>query len=198
MGSVSRLVGVALVLFVVSSTRSYAESFVVPFSANLYLEVRGGEAASRGMVDFGLGTAPTNFIPYLRNLAPNTSLEGEVFLGFFGAGETVHFGMRATFLGDTAWGFSNGNDQWSRVAFTDMDNSLGMGGRSIERTGANTWLMHLDYANLGFDDDDNDIVIQIRLATGGDPGQATKTVLTGKYYFSNFGALGVCPSISLT
>ena len=94
------------------------------------------------------------------------------------------------FRGDTAWGFSNGNDQWSRVAFTDMDNSLGMGGRSIERTGANTWLMHLDYANLGFDDDDNDIVIQIRLATGGDPGQATKTVLTGKYHFSNFGALG--------
>ena len=135
MGSFSRLVGIALVLFVVSSARSYAERSVVPFSADLHLDAGAGEAASSRRADFSRSTAPANFVPYLRNFTPNTSPDGEAFVGLFGARETVHFGMRATFRDDTAWGFSNGNDQSSGVAFTDMDNSLWMGGRVIERTG---------------------------------------------------------------
>jgi len=143
-------------------------SFVVPFDGRLSLQAVGGEAASSGRADFGLGTSPTNFVPVLTGLAPNTS--SEVVVGIFTTGDTIHFGMRATFAGNTAWGFSNGSDQPSLVAFSDMDNSLGMGGSILEEQDVQTWLLHLDYANLGYDDDDNDILVRIRLVPSVGPG----------------------------
>ena len=163
------ILGLLLALAAISAR---AEGFLVPQSGNLYLEAVGGSAGSTGTADFGLGTSQADFVPCLMGLAPNRSF-GEVLVGFKRAGETIHFGMVTQFRGDTAWAFSNGTDSSSLIAFGDQDNSLFMGGRVLEQTGPKAWLLHLDYANLGYDDDDNDILIAIRLETNpgsGPPG----------------------------
>ena len=140
---------------------SAGASFVVPFSGKLYLEAIGGDAASSGRANFGLGNSPANCQFYLSGLAPNRS--PEILVGSFNAGVTVDFCMLSTYAGDSAWAFSNGTDPSSLAAFADLDNSLGMGGKITQQTSPNTWIMHLDYANLGYDDDDNDILMKIRL-----------------------------------
>ena len=63
------------------------------------------------------------------------------------------------------WAFSRDTkSDTSRVAFQDRDNSLGRNGSVIEKTGMSTWLLHLDDAgSAGIDDDDNDVLIKIRL-----------------------------------
>jgi len=62
------------------------------------------------------------------------------------------------------WAFSDGTDQATLFAFTDVDNSLGFGGSVIEQTSISTWLLHLDDAMSFYDDGDNDVLIQIRLS----------------------------------
>jgi uncharacterized protein (TIGR03437 family) len=72
-----------------------------------------------------------------------------------------------TTFGTSAYAFSNGSDSASQVVFRDTNNSLGMGGSIIEQTSANTWLLHLDDARSSqFDDDDNDVLIALRLDSG--------------------------------
>ncbi len=175
---------------------AHAESFVMPFSSVLHLEALGGEAADSATADFGLGTTQANFVPYLIDLAPNTNDQGEVAVGFFNVGETIHFGLRGEFGGATAWGFSNGVDLPSLTAFTDKDNSLGMDGSIIEQTALDTWVMHLDYPNVGGDDDDNAILIQIRLAPGGVDLTLTGCVacLVGDTFSANLLLLGLPPT----
>ena len=139
-----------------------AESFVVPFSGNLYLQAAGGDGGAD--TRFGIGTSPANFVAYLTGLPDNPSSRSELLVGAFQAGQTVHFGMYTVWGGQGHWAFSSGTDLPSVVAFTDRDNSLRMGGRVIEQTSANTWLMHLDNAASHLvDDDDNDLLIRIRL-----------------------------------
>lgn len=147
-----------------------AESFVVPFRGSLYLTPLGGESDPLGRSKFGIGTTAQNFVQYFTGLAHHTVPNNEVFVGFFEAGSTVHFGMFSEYIGFADWGFSNGTDPASLKAFSDEDNSLGMGGNIIQQTSPSTWLMNLDFANvgdpaagIGFDDDDNDILMQIRI-----------------------------------
>ena len=172
-------------IFLLPTTDANAESFVMPFSGTLHLEALGGEVAGSARADFGLGTTQANFVVFLHDLAPNTSPEGEVVVGFFSVGETVHFGLRGEFNGVTAWGFSNGTDASSLKAFTDEDNSLGMGGLIIEQTGVDTWVMHLDYLHLGFDDD-NDILMQIRIESS--PKVRSRTAFDCRRQWSYFQA----------
>src|SRR5437667_8407170 len=102
--------------------------------------------------------------PLYTGLPNNPSPTGLVLVGFFSAGTTINFGMFTTFDG-TAWAFSNGTDQASIVAFSDIDNSLGLGGSILQKTGSNTWVLHLDDArSAGIDDDDNDVLMELRVS----------------------------------
>jgi uncharacterized protein (TIGR03437 family) len=65
-----------------------------------------------------------------------------------------------------AWAFSDGTDAASIIAFWDTEDQLGMGGRIIQQTSPTTWIMHLDNAvSYLYDDSNNDILMQIRLAS---------------------------------
>jgi len=58
----------------------------------------------------------------------------------------------------------------ARVAFYDRDNSLGRDGSAVEKTGSSTWLLHLDdAASVDIDDNDGDVLIQIRLVPAKPP-----------------------------
>jgi uncharacterized protein (TIGR03437 family) len=163
-------------LFVSAASSAQAEGFIVPRSGNLYVRAVGGSAG--GTSQFGLGTSQNNFTPLLSGLPGNPSPSGEVFAGLVSAGQTVHFGMFTVF-GSSAYAFSNATDAASQGAFWDTNNSLGMGGSIIEQTSSNTWLLHLDDArSYQFDDDDNDVLIALRLdsGSGGGPPAGGPTV----------------------
>ena len=138
--------------------------FVMPSDGYLYLHQMGGESA--GTTTFGIGTSQDDFVPYYTGLPNDPHPTGEVLVGFFAAGTTIHFGMYTTGLGNAGWAFSVDNDVPSIVAFTDIRDLLGMGGSIIERTGQDTWLLHLDDAlSYLYDDDNNDVLMQLRIAS---------------------------------
>src|SRR5262249_46124743 len=70
-----------------------------------------------------------------------------------------------TEFGGVYWAFSvDAVTDASRYAFMDLDNSLGFGGSIIEQTGPATWLLHMeDAASFLYDDDDDDVLVQLRL-----------------------------------
>lgn len=161
---------VALTLFglsAVAPTRAWADTiqeFVMPTSGYLSLQFIGGEAG--GVTTFGLGTSPSDFVAFFTGLPNNPSTLTALNAGFFTAGTTIHMGMFTTFNGDSGWAFSNGTDLAAIVAFSDVDNSLGLGGSIIQQTGPNTWVLHLDDAlSYKYDDDDNDVLIRLRITS---------------------------------
>jgi hypothetical protein len=161
-------VTLAFVCVAIPTHAAKGDEFVMPFTGDLYLQQMGGEAS--GVTMFGLGTSPSNFVPYYSGLPNNPSPIGEVLVGLFSLGTTVHFGEFTEFVGQSGYAFSNGTDQASIVAFSDVDNSLGMGGSIIQRTGPNTLLLHLDDAlSYLYDDDDNDVLMQVRVASVREP-----------------------------
>ena len=138
------------------------DTFVMPFSGTLYLQQKGGEAGAT--TEFGVGTSPTNFVEYYRGLPNSPDPVGEVMVGSFTKGTVINFGMFTQFGTQSGWAFSSGSTQASVVAFSDVDDSLGMGGKIIQQTSPNTWLLHLDDAlSYLYDDDDNDVLMQIRI-----------------------------------
>lgn len=154
---------VPVVLSLISMGAANGDEFVMPITGDLFLQQMGGEAG--GVTSFGLGTSPANFIPLYTGLPNNANPTGEVLAGMFNSGTTIHFGEFTVFAGLSGFAFSNGTDQASVVAFTDVDNSLGLGGSIIQRTGPQTWVLHLDDAeSFRVDDDDNDVLMQVRVA----------------------------------
>jgi hypothetical protein len=156
--------GAASVQIPLSGTAGPKQFFSMPFSGYLFLLQKGGEAGASS--DFGLGTSPANFVKYYGGLPNNPQPVGEVLVGHFASGTPINFGIFTSFGGPGGgWAFSSGTDFPSIEAFTDRDNSLHMGGSIIQQTSSNTWLLHLDDA-LSSDDDDNDILMQIRIVPG--------------------------------
>jgi hypothetical protein len=118
-------------------------------------------------------------VPYYTGLPSNPNPVGEVMVGFFPAGTIINFGMFTQSGIETGWAFSTGTDQFSIVAFTDTDNSLGMGGSITQQTSSTTWLLHLDDAlSYQVDDDDNDVLMQIRIAPQQPSGKSQKGIPT--------------------
>jgi len=120
-----------------------AAGFVAPYTGTLYISCAGGSAAATST--FGTGTSQANFVPYLTGL-PQSCSTTPVSIGKVNAGQTVQFGMSTLWNGQTYWAFSGGTDTGSLVAFTDVCNSLGMGGSILQQTSSSTWVMHLDDA----------------------------------------------------
>lgn len=137
--------------------------FTMPYNGTLYLLQEGGSASAT--TEFGLGTSTTNFVPYYTGLPNNPNPVGEVTVGYFAAATVINFGMFTQFASQSGWAFSTGTDEASIVAFTDTDDSLGMGGSITQQTSSTTWRLHLDDAlSYLYDDDDNDVNMQIRVA----------------------------------
>jgi hypothetical protein len=132
-----------------------AESFVAPASGTLYVKCIGGSAGA--VSQFGTGTSPANFVPYLNSL-PASCPTLEVPVGTLTAAtQTLPFGIHTVWQGHDYWAFSTGTDQASKVAF--------MSGGIAQQTGTDTMVMHLNDAAhyLVGSDDANNIVIQLRL-----------------------------------
>ncbi len=151
----------SMAMFLFSPSPILAESFVAPYSGTLYIRCIGGSAGATS--DFGTGTNLSDWTPYLRNLPPSCPTT-EIQIGNVTAGQVVPFAMRTQWLGKEYWAFSTAQDQASTTAFSDTDNSLKWGGKIIEQTDPDTWVMHLDdAASYTVDDNDADFLIQIRL-----------------------------------
>lgn len=145
------------------SSSSTASFFTMPYDAVLFMTPMGGSAGA--ITEFGLGTSINDYTSYFTGLpnTPNPNMEIEA--GFFLTGTDLDFYQKTPFGESTYWAFSNSTDQGSLCAFSDIDNSLGFGGSVVEQTGSEEWLLHLDdAASLNIDDDDNDVLIQLRLS----------------------------------
>jgi hypothetical protein len=201
---------VAISAFLLAACGSLrAENFVVPYRGTLYMECVGGSAGATSA--FGLGTSEANFVPYLTGL-PASCPDKEVSVGAVSAGQTVQFGISTAWNGQTYWAFSSGTDQGSIVSFSDVCNTLGMGGNNIQQTSSTTWEMHLnDAAHYTLSQcESNNILIQLRMAAAstptptqaqpvaGDSQSCTNASFTGPYGYTItglvFGSGGFYPS----
>lgn len=154
---------ISLFAYLVFSGSAKADSFVMPTDGYLFLQQVGGNAAAT--TTFGLGTSQNDFLPIYTGLPNKPSPTGSVLVGFFVQGTVIDFAMFTTFSGASGWAFSSGTDTASLFAFSDIDNSLGLGGSIIQQTGTNRWVLHLDDAlSFGFDDDDNDVLMGLRVS----------------------------------
>ncbi|MBZ5635172.1 MAG: hypothetical protein LAO55_18775 [Acidobacteriia bacterium] len=162
------LIWMLVLIGCVSQREANAENVIAPFSGKLFLKCIGGSAGATSQ--FGMGTSPVDFVPYLSNL-PSSCPTAEVPAGTVSAGQAVSFGIRTTWSGQTYWAFTSGIDQASKVAFGSKGGSVI---NIIEQTSSSTWVMHLDdAASYLVDDNDSDILIQLRLET---PSGATTTL----------------------
>ena len=157
------LLSVLCMLLVVTLTQGQTiQEFVMPSSGYLWIQYIGGSAAEADTT-FGLGTSASDFVPLLTGLESG-STPPPVNAGFFSAGTTIHMGMFTTWGEQSGWAFSDWTDQASLVAFSDIDDSLGLGGSIIQQIGPNNWVLHLDDAvSYLVDDDDNDILLVLRI-----------------------------------
>ena len=165
------LVLTLLGLFAIGPTRAWADGideFAIPSSGYLSIQFIGGSGGAGGVTNFGLGTAPSNFVPLFTvffNGGTNPPMS-VINLGFFSKGTVIQMGMFSTSAGASGWAFSTGTDQASIVAFSDIDNSLGLGGSSMQQTGRGTWILHLDDAqSYKYDDDDNELLLRLRVTS---------------------------------
>jgi hypothetical protein len=166
------VLSIVFVTFFVSSIK--AAYFTIPYDANVYISFFSGEAAAN--TEFGIGTYDGNRTPLLTNLPNSPTPSTEVFAGSFSTGSVLDFYQRTSW-GSTYWAFSDYTNQASNIAFLDVNNSLNLGGSSIQRISETLWRFHLDdAASYNIDDDDNDIVLQLRLAAVSSNPPATENV----------------------
>ncbi len=161
----SRAVVLPLIAVLIGSM-ARAESFVMPYGGNVYLEATGAKPGAEWK--FGIGTASLSCHVYLSSLPDTSYPRGEIAADNLKAGDTIRFCMWSKYGATTAWAFSDSTDPASRVAFGDASNALHLGGNVIEKTSESTWLMHLDNAvSYLYDDSNDDILIKIRIEPSG-------------------------------
>ncbi len=115
--------------------------------------------------------------PVFFGLPNNPSPNTELALGQFTAGTSIDFGIETQFGGEY-FAFSNETTPAAIRAFTDIDNSLGLGGNVVESTGLNTYVLHLDdAASFMVDDNDADILMQLRAVPGAVPEPSSLGIL---------------------
>ena len=131
--------------------------FVIPYNAELYLApARGFRGDS---TEFGVVDPQGNPLPIFTGLPGHPNPAGEVDIGPVARGSKLRIYLKKA----GTWVFSDAaSSRPSKESFWDRDNSLGGKGSVIERTGGATWLLHLDDVD-STDDDDADILIQVRL-----------------------------------
>jgi hypothetical protein len=165
---------VCLVALVAPSVSSSAPLLVTSTSGHLIFEVLEGHGATSNQ-EFGIGTPATDSDPSDRMIVFTIHLVDEqvgsvtpasiVDMGFFPAGTALDFYNLSDFSG-LQWAFSEHLGSTPSAAdlevFTDRNHSLGFGGSAVEINGVDNWILHLDDAASG-DDDDNEMVIRVRV-----------------------------------
>ncbi len=146
-------------------------NFVVPKDGILYVSCIAHEAGATS--EFGVGTGDTSLRTVLTDTSGSTA---EVAYGPVRGGDTLHFFVR-TQWGPSYYASTLATDFPAIEAFTDRDNSLGLGGAILRQTGTNTWLLSCDDAASG-DDDDNDLVFQLRIGLPNTPPAASSDSYT--------------------
>lgn len=143
--------------------------FVVPYDAILYVSPIGGSAGA--VTEFGIGTSEAKHTPIFTGLPSNPQPDEEVKVGFVKAGSELYFYEKTEWGGHIHWAFSHdAKSETARVAFYDRDDHLGLDGSAIEKTDQQTWLLHLDdAASVSFDDNNQDVLIEIRLVPATPP-----------------------------
>ncbi len=143
--------------------------FLIPYDATLYVAPmvgdHGGADGSGGKAtEFGLVVSQGDLLPIFIGLPDHPSPAREIEVGPVSAGSKLRVYLKR----GNSWVFSDSDfTEPSRETFSDRDNSLGGGGSIIEKTGWNTWVLHLDDVG-SHDDDDDDIFIRIRLEPTGE------------------------------
>jgi hypothetical protein len=159
--------------------------FVVPYDATLYLQEVGGFAAAT--TEFGIGTSIQDHSPYFTGLPNNPNPTTEVEVGYVAAGTSLNFYEKTEFLGNTYWAFSNeyATDLASFIAFWDPTLSFSPTGSIVQQTSPTTWVLHLDDAASYLVDDDNaDVLMQVRLVAVPEPSTLTL------FFLSTLGLIG--------
>lgn len=144
-------------------------------SGDLIVEFVSSEAGFARM-ELGLGTPDESSAASQRKVAlihdqGNLVTPAIVNLGFFPAGSEIDFYMVGDYAG-VHWAFSrnlaNKPTPADLATFRDTDLSLGRGGSIIEKRGPDDWILHLDDpVSFQIDDDDNDIVVRVRIEQTG-------------------------------
>jgi len=144
-----------------------------------FLDGKGGTSTQ----EFGLGTPSTTstiaerdvifLVELVSETVASVSPSSIVNFGFFPAGSVLDFYNVSSF-GGTFFAFSSslGGSPTARdlVVFTDTNNSLGFGGSAVETVGVDDWILHLDdAASISFDDDDNELIISVRVVPSAFP-----------------------------
>ncbi|HMA65097.1 MAG TPA: hypothetical protein VKO63_07865, partial [Chitinispirillaceae bacterium] len=133
---------IVFVTFFVSTIN--AAYFTIPYDANVYISFLSGEAAAN--TEFGIGTYGGNRTPLLTNLPNNPTPTSEVFAGSFATGVLLDFYQVTDWRYGTYWAFSDCTNQASNIAFLDVNNSLNLGGSTIQRIDETLWRFYLDDA----------------------------------------------------
>lgn len=158
-----RLMVVLLSLLLTKVSYGDLLNIIVPYDADLYFSYISGSSAAS--TDFGLELSDGNYTTFLSDL--NSSQQPpygyEMYAGLFTAGTELTVFELSFWHDNFHFVISDAENPSSINAFTDVNNSLGMGGTVVEQTGNFTWLLHLDDAAPFLDDDDNDVVVQVRL-----------------------------------
>jgi hypothetical protein len=174
-----RALGLGIFLWsALPSTQAYA-LIITTTPGDLVFEFLDGNGGTSTQ-EFGLGTPSTSSTIADRDVIFVVELVSEtvasvspsfiVNLGFFPAGSVLDFYEVSDFHGPDAFSFSStlgGSPTFSDLStFTDIDNSLGLGGSIVQTVGVDDWILHLDAAtpNASADDDDNELVISVRVA----------------------------------
>ncbi len=112
-----------------------------------------------GTTEFGIVLPQGDPLPIFTGLPGHPNPAREIEVGPVSAGSKLRIYLKR----GNSWVFSDSTfTKQSHETFSDRDNSLGGGGSIIEKTGSNTWVLHLD--DIGsHDDNDDDIFIQLRL-----------------------------------
>lgn len=172
---------VAVIMVAVAYPAPAAPLLITTEAGDLVFEVLSGEGGASTQ-EFGLGSPTLSTPPALRNTVFVITLNGSVSnvapstirnMGFFSAGSALDFYNISDF-GGTQLALSSALDgsptPSDLVVFRDLDNSLGFGGSIVEVLGPNDWILHMDdAASYAFDDDDNEMVIRVRVVSVPEP-----------------------------
>ena len=175
---------ICLLLLAFASTQAHA-LLVTTTPGDLIFEFLDGKGGTSTQ-EFGLGTPSTSStiaerdVIFLVELASETvasvSPTSIVNFGFFDAGSVLDFYNVSSF-GGTFFAFSSslGGSPTARdlVVFTDTNNSLGFGGSAVEIVGIDNWILHLDDAASLSNDDDNELIISVRVVPSAVPEPGT-------------------------
>jgi Tfp pilus assembly protein PilF len=145
--------------------------FTVPYDAVLFVTAAGGQAGA--VSEFGLGTSEAHHTALLKGLPSQPEPDRTANAGFVAKGTELHFYVKTEWGGKDHRAFSDDREsEPGRYAFGDPDDSLGMNGSILEKTGPKTWLLHMDdEASYTLrSDNDEDILVEIRLEPAARPG----------------------------